>query len=183
MNRRLAITVVLAAAVVVLFASRSRNHNNGTQPGGPLGAGDVAGAVAPEFELPVLDSNGKTLKLSELKGKAVVLNFWATYCVPCKTEMPWLVEMQKQYGTQGLQILGVTKDGDSEKTASGFTKKMGVNYPILLGTGKVEDLYGGIDGLPTTFFIDRSGKVVVRRLGQMNEGQIVEDIKKSLGQG
>jgi thiol-disulfide isomerase/thioredoxin len=183
MNRRLAIIAVLAAAVVLLFASRSRNHGNGTQPGAALGAGDVAGAVAPEFELPVLDANGKTLKLSELKGKAVVLNFWATYCVPCKTEMPWLVEMQKQYGAQGLQILGVTKDGDSEKTASAFTKKMGVNYPILLGTEKVEDLYGGIGGLPTTFFIDRSGKVVIRRLGQMSESQIVEDIKKSLGQG
>ena len=183
MKRRLAIVVVLAAAVVVLFASRSRNHNNVTQPGAPLGAGEVAGAVAPEFELPVLDSNGKNLKLSELKGKAVVLNFWATYCVPCKTEMPWLVELQKQYGAQGLQILGVMKDGDREKTASEFIKKVGVNYPILVGTEKVEDFYGGISGLPTTFFIDRSGKVVVRRLGQMNENQIVEDIKKSLGQG
>jgi thiol-disulfide isomerase/thioredoxin len=182
MNRRLAIIVVFFSVLVVIFASRSRNHKNAGQPGASLGAGDVAGAVAPEFELPVLDSTGKTLKLSELKGKAVVLNFWATYCVPCKTEMPWLVELQKQYGAQGLQIVGVTKDGDSEKTASGFIKKMGVNYPILLGTEKVEDLYGGISGLPTTFFIDRSGKVVTRRLGQMNEGQMVEDIKKSLGQ-
>ena len=181
MNRKLAIAVVFLSVFIVIFASRSRNNKSSGQPGSPLGAGDVAGAVAPQFELPVLDSNGKTLKLSDLKGKAVVLNFWATYCVPCKTEMPWLVQMQKQYGAQGLQIVGVTKDGDSEKLASEFSKKMGINYPILVGTEKVEDLYGGIGGLPTTFFIDRSGKVVTRRLGQMKEDQILEDIKKSLG--
>jgi thiol-disulfide isomerase/thioredoxin len=180
MKRKLAILVVFLAIFVVI-SNRSRNHKSGGQPATPLGAGDVAGAVAPEFELPVLDSNGKTLKLSDLKGKAVVLNFWATYCVPCKSEMPWLVQLQKQYGAQGLQIVGVTKDGDSQKTASEFTKKMGINYPILVGSEKVEDLYGGIGGLPTTFFIDRNGKVVIRRLGQMQEDQIVEDIKKSLG--
>ena len=182
MNRKLVFVIVfLMAFFVAFFAGRSRSHKSAGQPGAPLGAGDVAGAVAPQFELPVLDSKGKTLKLSDLKGKAVVLNFWATYCVPCKTEMPWLVQMQKQYGAQGLQIVGVTKDGDSEKLASEFSKKMGINYPILVGTEKVEDLYGGIGGLPTTFFIDRSGKVVVRRLGQMKEDQILEDIKKSLG--
>jgi thiol-disulfide isomerase/thioredoxin len=184
MNRRL-VLILIVAALAVLFYARSRSNKNGGQPGTPgtsLSFGNEVGASAPEFELPVIDSNGKTLKLSDLKGKAVLLNFWATYCVPCKTEMPWLVKMQQQYGPQGLQIVGVTKDGDSEKTALEFTKKMGINYPVLAGSEKVEDSYGGINGLPTTFFIDRSGKVVVRRLGQMKEDQIVEDIKKSLGQ-
>ena len=180
MNRKLAILVVFFAAFAVFFA-RSRSHKNNGPAETSLSVGEVAGAVAPQFELPVLDSNGKTLKLSDLKGKAVVLNFWATYCVPCKTEMPWLVQMQKQYGAQGLQIVGVTKDGDSEKMAAEFSKKMGINYPILVGTEKVEELYGGIGGLPTTFFIDRNGKVVIRRLGQMKEDQIEQDIKKSLG--
>jgi thiol-disulfide isomerase/thioredoxin len=179
MRRKLAIGVLFLSVFVVFFA-RSRSHKNGGPAEPSLSVGDVAGAVAPEFELQVLDSNGKTLKLSDLKGKAVVLNFWATYCVPCKTEMPWLVQMQKQYGDQGLQIVGVTKDGDSEKMAAAFAKKMGINYPILVGTEKVEDLYGGIGGLPTTFFIDRNGKVVTRRLGQMKEDQIAEDIKKSM---
>lgn len=180
MKRRAAILVVIFAAAIVTI-NRSRSSKGGDAHGTPLTVGDVAGAVAPEFELTVLDSNGKTLKLSDLKGKAVLLNFWATYCVPCKSEMPWLVQMQNKYGPQGLQIVGVTKDGDSEKAAAEFVKKMGINYPILVGTEKVEDLYGGITGLPTTFFIDRSGKVVVRRLGQMKEDQIADDIKKSLG--
>jgi thiol-disulfide isomerase/thioredoxin len=182
MNRNLAfVGLIIVAIVVLLFATKSRPHNNGGQDGGRLTAGDVTGAVAPEFELKLLDGNGKTLKLSELKGKAVVLNFWATYCVPCKTEMPELEALQKQYASQGLQIVGVTKDDDTEKAISEFSKKMGINYPVLLGTEKVEDLYGGIDGLPTTFFIDRSGKVVTRKLGQMSRDQIVEGIKKSLG--
>ena len=180
MKRRVAILVVIFAAVVVIMNRSRSSKGGGDQHGTPLSVGDVAGAVAPEFDLSVLDSNGKTLKLSDLKGKAVLLNFWATYCVPCKTEMPWLVQMQHQYGPQGLQIVGVIKDGDSEKTAAEFAKKMGINYPILVGTERVEDLYGGIGGLPTTFFIDRSGKVVVRRLGQMKEDQIAEDIKKAL---
>ena len=182
MNRNLAfIGFIIVAIIVLLFATKSMNHKDGAQAGARLSSGDVSGAIAPEFELKVLDGNGKTLKLSELKGKAVVLNFWATYCVPCKTEMPELEKLQEQYAGQGLQILGVTKDDDTEKAISEFSRKMGVNYPVLLGTEKVEDLYGGIDGLPTTFFIDRSGKVVTRKLGQMSRDQIVDGIKKSLG--
>jgi thiol-disulfide isomerase/thioredoxin len=178
MNRNLAlIGLVIVAVVVLLFATKSKSPSSA----GRLTAGDVTGAVAPEFELKLLDGNGKTLKLSDLKGKAVVLNFWATYCVPCKTEMPELEKLQTQYAGQGLQIVGVTKDDDTEKAISEFSRKMGINYPVLLGTEKVEELYGGIDGLPTTFFIDRSGKVVTRKLGQMNREQIVDGIKKSLG--
>lgn len=178
MNRNLAwIGLVIVAIVVLLFATKSKSPNSG----GRLTAGDVTGAVAPEFELKLLDGNGKTLKLSELKGKAVVLNFWATYCVPCKTEMPELEKLQTQYAGQGLQIVGVTKDDDTEKAISEFSRKMGINYPVLLGTEKVEEIYGGIDGLPTTFFIDRTGKVVTRKLGQMSRDQIVDGIKKSLG--
>jgi cytochrome c biogenesis protein CcmG/thiol:disulfide interchange protein DsbE len=138
--------------------------------------------VAPDFKLNILSANGKTMKLSDLKGKAVLLNFWATWCEPCKVEMPWFVELQKEYGPQGLQIIGVSMDEEEEKTISDFAKKMGVNYPILMGTEKVAELYGGIEGLPTSFFIDRSGKVVAREAGLISEGRIVDLIKKSLGQ-
>ena len=141
------------------------------------------GAVAPDFELKLLDAKGKTMKLSGLKGKAVILDFWATYCQPCKIEMPWFVDLQKQYGPQGLQVVGVATDDEDEKTISEFSKKMGVNYPILLGTENVAQSYGGLPGLPTTFFIDRSGKVVAREVGLVSESKIVDNIKKSLGQG
>jgi len=146
-------------------------------------SGPEKGTIAPDFTLKVLDSEGKNMQLSSLKGKAVLLNFWATWCEPCKLEMPWLVELQKKYGPQGLQIVGVAMDDAGEKSISDFSHKMGVNYPVLLGTEKVADLYGGLDGLPTTFFLDRNGKIVDRALGLESESLIEDSIKKSLGEG
>jgi thiol-disulfide isomerase/thioredoxin len=143
--------------------------------------GPLKGTTAPDFTLNVLAGNGKTIQLSSLKGKPVVVNFWATYCEPCKKEMPSLAELQKQYEPEGLQILGIVMDDPGEKTILDFTRKMGVNYPVLVGTDKVADTYGGVDGLPTTFYVDRSGKVVDRVLGGVSKAEIEESIKKTLG--
>ena len=138
------------------------------------------GKAAPNFELKLLDGKGKTLKLSDLKGKGVVVNFWATWCEPCKIEMPWLVDFQNKYGPQGLQIVGISMEDTDEKTISTFAHKMGVNYPILIGEEKVADLYGGIDGMPTLFFVDRSGKIVEHELGLRSMSILEDNIKKSL---
>ncbi len=140
------------------------------------------GDMAPDFTLKVLGEKGKTLQLSSLKGKGVIVNFWATWCEPCKIELPWLVELQKKYGPEGLQIIGVADDESGEKSISAFAQKMGINYPILLGTDQVADQYGGLDGLPTSFFIDRSGKVVDVLIGIDSESRLEDSIKKSLGQ-
>jgi thiol-disulfide isomerase/thioredoxin len=134
---------------------------------------------APDFALQSLD--GKTVKLSDFRGKAVVLNFWATWCEPCKVEMPWFVEFQKQYGSDGLQFLGVAMDDASPKEISGFANDMGVNYPILLGKEAVGDAYGGVQFLPETFYIDRDGKLVDRAFGLRGRGEIEGNIKKILG--
>src|SRR5258708_1066765 len=124
------------------------------------------------------------MKLSELKGKAVLVDFWATYCEPCKVEMPWFAELQKKYGPKGFQVIGVAMDDeDTAGKISEFAKKLGVNYPILLGTEHVADLYGGIDGLPMSFFIDRSGKIVDRQLGLVDMSILEDNIKKALAQG
>lgn len=149
----------------------------------PAQAGPEKGTLAPDFELKVLDGNGQTMKLSSLRGKAVIVDFWATYCGPCKIEMPWFVDLQKKYGKDGLQIVGVAVDDAGEKAISDFTHKMGINYPILIGNEKVADQYGGLDGLPTTFFLDRSGKIIDRQLGLISESVIVDNIKKSLASG
>jgi thiol-disulfide isomerase/thioredoxin len=178
-NSLIFVGVVVLAITALLFAGKSFTPAPTTVNGG--GGDRFNGKRAPDFELKQVDSNGKTLKLSDLKGKAVALNFWATWCEPCKIEMPWLVELQKKYGPQGLQIVGVAMDDTEEKTISSFARKMGVNYPILQGTEKVADLYGGVDGLPTLFFIDRSGKIVDHEMGLTGENNLETEIKKSLG--
>lgn len=178
-------TVALVAVMIVviaglLFAGKRLVPSPANLPRVSADDDRFNGKPAPDFELKVVDSNNKTLKLSDLKGKAVVVNFWATWCEPCKIEMPWLVELQKKYGTDGLQIVGVAMDDTDEKMISSFTHKMGVNYPVVQGTEKVADLYGGIDGLPTLFFVDRSGKILDHELGLRDMSLIEDNIKKCL---
>jgi thiol-disulfide isomerase/thioredoxin len=194
-NRNLlfVVGVILVITSLLFMGKRASQDNkapvsaNGSSANAPVSnpaqSGPAIGSMAPDFDLPVLDGNGKTMKLSSLRGKAVIVDFWATYCGPCKIEMPWFVELQKKYGPEGLQIVGVAEDDIGEKAISDFTHKMGINYPILLGTEKVAQLYGGLDGLPTTFFVDRSGKIIDRQLGLISESVIVDNIKKSLASG
>jgi len=147
------------------------------------GAGDPPkGSMAPDFQLKSLPE-GKPLQLSSLRGKAVLLNFWATYCGPCKAEMPALERLQKKYGPQGLETIGVAMDDADDKSITDFVKKMGVSYTILKGTEKVGDLYGGVDRLPLTYYVDRSGKVVREIVGQVSEEEIEKAIQEALGPG
>jgi peroxiredoxin len=104
----------------------------------------------------------------------------STWHCPCTIEMPWLVDLQKKYGDQGLQIVGITKDDSNEDTIAKFTKKMGVNYTILVGDQQVVDLYGGVGGLPTSFFVNRSGKVVHEIIGLDSESKFEDAIKQAL---
>jgi peroxiredoxin len=134
--------------------------------------------LAPDFSLESLD--GTTMRLSDLRGKAVLLNFWATWCGPCKIEMPWFVDLQNQYRSQGLQIVGVAMDDASKEDISKFAKDMGVNYPILIGKESVGDQYGGVPALPETFLIGRDGKIVDKIIGLKGKADIEEAIQKAL---
>jgi thiol-disulfide isomerase/thioredoxin len=175
------VTVTLFLCVAVSGKPLLRGQQDADHAGlHGASSGPEKGTMAPDFSLKVVDGQGKTMRLSSLQGKAVLLNFWATWCEPCKIEMPWLVEMQKKYGPQGLQVVGVALDDSSEKAISRFARKMGVNYPVLQGTEKVADLYGGAEGLPVSFLIDRSGKVSDRILGLVSHSLIEDAIKESL---
>ena len=167
------IVVAVVISLMLVFGIQKTRHARQVD-----GAGKLQGQPAPDFSLASLD--GKTLKLSDYHGKAVLLNFWATWCEPCKIEMPWFVELQKQYASQGLQVLGVAMDDSSPKDIADFAHKMGVNYPIVIGKEAVGDQYGGIPYLPSTFYIDRDGKVVDRVYGLVSRSEIEGDIKKAL---
>jgi len=138
--------------------------------------------AAPDFTLK--DTNGKRVSLSDFKGKVVVLNFWATWCGPCKVEMPWFQEFQKEYAGQGLVILGLVDDVDAGKdTIAKVAEKAGVTYPILLADGKVQKAYGGVDVLPMSFYVDRNGVVVEETAGLGPKDEIEAHIKKAIASG
>src|SRR3979411_226723 len=134
--------------------------------------------VAPDFSLESLQ--GKTMRLSAVRRKAVLVNVWATWCVPCKIEMPWFVELQQKYGSQGLQIVGVAMDDASKEDIAKFPKDMGVNYPILIGKEAVGEQYGGVNALPETFLIRLDGKMVDKIIGLRGKAEIEDSIKKAL---
>jgi thiol-disulfide isomerase/thioredoxin len=163
--------VALAVSGMLFFGLHMARRSNSN-------ARIMKSTPAPDFTLEAL--NGGSMRLSDLRGKAVLLNFWATWCGPCKIETPWLVELQNQYGPQGLQIVGVEAGDDGKEDIAKFVKDMGINYPILIGKDEVGDAYGGIPALPETFFIGRDGKIVDKTLGLHGRAEIEDSIKKAL---
>lgn len=172
--KRSPLVLVVVAFVVALMLYVGYHHarrSGGTSRLTPS-------SPAPDFSLESLD--GKTTHLSDFRGKAVLLNFWATWCGPCKIEMPWFVDFQKQYGSQGLQIVGVAMDDASKQDIAKFANDLGVNYPILIGKEAVGDQYGGIPGLPETFLIARDGKIIDKIIGLRGKAEIEDAIKEAL---
>lgn len=170
----LALVVVALVAAAMLYVGFHMARRSG--PSHPLGMAQAT--AAPDFTLESLD--GKSMRLSDLRGKAVLLNFWATWCGPCKIETPWLVELQNRYGPEGLQVIGVAMDDSAKEDIAKFAKDMGVNYPVLLGKEAVGDAYGGVPALPESFFIGRDGKIVDKIMGLRGKSDIEDSIKKAL---
>lgn len=178
------VVLIVVAMVVSLMLVLGFNLARHRQSPGAVAAGKMQGKQAPDFTLQTLE--GKTVKLSDYRGKAVLLNFWATWCEPCKLEMPWFVEMQKQYGPQGLQIIGVAMDDADPKDIAKFATDLHVDYPILVGKDAERDAvgtaYGGVQFLPETFFISRDGVVADKIFGLKGRGEIEDSVKKVLAQ-
>ncbi|HEY5056464.1 MAG TPA: redoxin domain-containing protein [Acidobacteriaceae bacterium] len=138
----------------------------------------MRGKPAPNFTLIGLD--GKKVSLADFKGHPLVLNFWGTYCDPCKIEMPWLQELSKKYAAQGFDVVGVTYDAEVGKTKiASATHDLGVTYPILLSDSKVENAYlANSEVLPVSFWVDKNGKVVNVTAGL--DGKSFGDAKNAL---
>lgn len=111
------------------------------------------------------DLNGARISLAQYRGKVVLLNFWATWCAPCRIEMPRFVAWQKHYGAEGFQVLAVSMDDDAAPVRT-FVRQVQPNYPVMMGDAKLGELYGGVLGLPVTFLIDRQGVVRARIDGE-----------------
>lgn len=121
-----------------------------------------AQALAPDFSLP--DLTGHILNLSSYRGRVVLLDFWATWCDPCRDEIPHFVSLQNKYGEQGLQIIGVSMD-DGPEPVHAFYRRYRMNYPVVVGNAKTGELYGGVLGLPIAFLIARDGRITAKHIG------------------
>jgi cytochrome c biogenesis protein CcmG/thiol:disulfide interchange protein DsbE len=149
----------------------------------------LLGKPAPAFTLE--DLSGKKVSLASYKGKALVINFWATWCAPCKLETPWLVELRNQYAAQGFEVLGVSADdidrgdpqklNDEKRAIARFVQEMHMPYPVLIDADSISKPYGGLDDLPTSFFVDRDGTVIAAQVGLTSKDEIERNIKKALG--
>jgi thiol-disulfide isomerase/thioredoxin len=150
----------------------------------------LKGKPAPGFTL--VDLNGKKVSLADYKGKAVLLNFWATWCGPCKLEIPWIEKLRDQYKDQGFEVLGIESDNYDDDPKGLAAYKAGVvksatdlviNYPVLLEGDTISKPYGGLDGLPNSFYVDRKGIVTAQIVGLADRDEIEANIKKALASG
>jgi peroxiredoxin len=137
------------------------------------------GAGAPDFT--VTDIQGKKLTLSDYHGKVVLLDFWATWCVPCLEEIPHFVDMQQKLGDQGFQAIGISMD-DGPKPVVRFYQEHKLNYPVAVGDAKLADSFGGIFGLPVTFVINRDGQIRKKFTGGTDPGVIEQEVVAALKQ-
>ena len=136
---------------------------------------------APDFTL--LNLSGDTVNLSDYRGKVVLINFFATYCPPCRMEMPDFVNLQKKYAKKGFTVLAISVDNEPEKMLPPFVERLGLNFPILLATSKVLKDYGNIYALPVTFVLDRDHKVIKKFTGMVNEEELDPMIADLLSKG
>jgi len=170
--RRLLVGVVALTALMTGFYLSARYFSEPVIVSQPVAAGDLVGSLRPDFNL--VSNKGTSITPADFSGKTLLINFWATWCGPCREEMPMLMDLQRQYGSDGLQIVGIALD--DAQSASSFVQTFGITYPILLGLEDVfatSAAYGNEEGvLPYSVLVDKSGIVRWQHAGIIHEEKI-----------
>ena len=180
----LVIVIVAAGAILLTLGLRNARHVSSTLAAGDSGEGlrtirfVKSPEPAPGFTVKSLD--GTIVSPAALRGKVVVLNFWATWCAPCREEIPDLVALQSRYPDR-LQILGLSVDEDSPESVKQFAEKMQINYPVAMASHELQDKFGGILGLPTSFILDTEGRVVQKHIGLRDPTLYDTEVRALLG--
>ena len=175
---RLYICVALAAALFSMAACGGGSAS--VESAGVAEAAEPAESptAAPDFSLE--SSDGGTVTLSSLKGQVVLVNFWATWCGPCKIEMPWFIEFQRKYKDRGFSVVAISLDEEGWDAVRPFAEELQANFPIVLGDVAVEEKFGGVAALPTTFVIDKEGMIHSRHTGLVSKGDYEDEIESLL---
>ncbi|MBU6402153.1 MAG: TlpA family protein disulfide reductase [Verrucomicrobia bacterium] len=158
-----------AALTGLVIASTTKNSERPDRGSPPT--------QAPPWEM--RDVEGKLLKSPDLKGKVVILDFWATWCGPCRLEIPDLVKLHKQYRSQGLVVIGASLD-DGSAVVKSFMKQFNIGYPVAMADEKIQRAFGGIEAIPTTYIIDREGGIVHKHVGYTDRAQFEREIRPLL---
>jgi len=180
-SRRRALSwVVLAAAAGLAWWMWPKALHTAAQA--ILAAKEIKpGNRAPDFTLK--NARGDSVSLGDYKGRVVLLNFWATWCGPCKTEIPWFVDLENRYSAKGFTVLGVSMDEDGWKVVSPYVAEHKMNYPVLLGDEHVNQLFGGIEALPTTMIIGKDGRFAYIHYGLVGKARYEQEIVDALCNG
>ncbi|MCL4401171.1 MAG: TlpA family protein disulfide reductase [Acidobacteria bacterium] len=171
--------MVLAAGLLIAGLSPACNSSRPKKPVVAKSHDDRK--VAPDFALK--DATGKTVRLSDYRGKVVLLDFWATWCGPCKMEIPWFMDLERRNKDKGFAVIGVAMDDDGWDAVKPFINELAINYRIVLGDDSVSQSYGGIDALPTTFLIDREGRIADVHVGLTSRSDFEDGVQKLLQDG
>ena len=182
----LIIGTVAALIALTIYADRATRLSSKV-PSISHASSDGAGKPAPDIKLK--DLNDKEVSLADFKGKVVFVNFWATWCDPCRVEIPWLIEMQAKYADKGFTVVGVAMDDEGKSVVAPFVarerfevngQQLPMSYPILIGNDDASNKFGGILGFPTSFLISRDGKQVTRFQGLKSYDELTQAIESQL---
>jgi peroxiredoxin len=171
MTRLFRTTILPAATAVFLLTSCG-----GQRSGASAEAAGAKGEPRPAAEFTLEDSQGGKVSLADYKGQVVLLNFWATWCGPCKIEMPWFVEFQRKYKDRGFTVLAVSMDEGGWEVVRPYLEQQQLNFPVVLGDDEMADRFGGVQALPTTFIIDREGRIVATHTGLVGKNEYEKEI-------
>lgn len=171
--------IFLAVGVLLLFAASCSREAVSVEAAAVKPPADRQ--EAPDFALK--DADGRTVKLSDYRGKVVLLNFWATWCGPCRIEIPWFTEMESAYKDRGFAVIGVSMDEEGWEIVKPYMRRAKMNYRVLVGNDDVARAYGDVGSLPTTFIIDAKGRIASVHVGLVSKDSYTTDVESLLNNG